>query len=126
MRQKANTATLNRPFHMVLNGLGLVLSFSCLWLSACGEPKSTASNPPKLYTLHGTVLSLNPKDHTATIQGDAIPGWMDAMTMDYPVKKTQDWLALRPKEIITATVEVRDMGYAIRDVKPAGTAEQPK
>jgi hypothetical protein len=27
---------------------------------------------------------------------------------------------------ITATVEVRDMNYAIRDIKPADTAEQRK
>jgi hypothetical protein len=34
------------------------------------------TRPAKRYTLHGQVLALNAKDHTATIAGEAIPGWM--------------------------------------------------
>jgi Cu/Ag efflux protein CusF len=100
---------------------------SCLWLSGCGGGKSSDSNPPKLYTLHGAVLSLNAKYHTATIKGEEIPGWMGAMTIDYPVKDAKDWQALRPNELISATIEVRDAGYTIRDVKPLEkSTEVPK
>lgn len=58
------------------------------------------------------------KGYKARIKGEKIPAWMDAMTMDYPVKDAKDWQALRPNEVISATVEVRDTDYATRDVKP--------
>lgn len=96
-----------------------------LGLTACAGSKADLP-PPKLYTLHGTVLRLDSKDRTATIKGDPIPGWMEAMTMDYPVKDEKAWKALRPNEVITATVEVRETEYAIYDVKAEQAAEQPE
>jgi Copper binding periplasmic protein CusF len=91
------------------------------------------TRPAKRYTLHGKVLRLNAQDHTATIQGEAIPGWMGAMTMPYPVKHEQDWQALRLQEVITATVEVQEEGdYALSDVQAgrppeaAGKAERAR
>jgi hypothetical protein len=80
--------------------------------------ESSAARPPKLYTLHGRVLALNAQDHTATIQGEAMAGWMGAMTMKYPVKPGKDWQALRVQQVMTATVEVREEGdYALSNVQ---------
>jgi len=80
--------------------------------------KSEAASPSKRYTLHGRVLAVNAQDRTATIAGEAIPGWMGPMTMKYPVKNAQDWEALRPEQVITATVEVGEGGdYALSEVK---------
>jgi hypothetical protein len=79
---------------------------------------SEATSPAKRYTLHGQVVSVNAKNHTATIAGEAIPGWMGAMTMPYPVKNEKDWQALRPQQVMTATVEVHEEGdYALVDVQ---------
>jgi protein SCO1/2 len=91
---------------------------------------AAATSPAKHYTLHGKVLALHAKDHTATIQGEAIPGWMGAMTMPYPVPHEQDWQALRVQQVMTATVEVHEEGdYALVEVQagrsPEATADHP-
>src|SRR3954452_15615424 len=85
---------------------------------------ATPATPAKRYTLHGQVLALNAKDHTATIAGEAIPGWMGAMTMPYPVKHEQDWQALRVQQVMTATVEVQaEGGYTLSEVQNGNQPE---
>ncbi|MBV8895070.1 MAG: copper-binding protein, partial [Acidobacteriaceae bacterium] len=56
------------------------------------------------YTLTGTIVSLNAKAQTASIDAAAVPGFMEAMTMDYPVKSKSDFDALHPGEKIQATL----------------------
>ncbi len=90
-----------------------------LLLAGCRQQKPAESTPGKQYTLTGTVLSVDAKEHTAKIKGDAIPGWMDAMTMDYPVQSGKAWDNLHPNERIRATLDVHDADYKIIDVKPA-------
>ena len=85
--------------------------------SAKAIPAAPAT-PAKRYTLHGRVLAINAKGHSATIAGEAIPGWMGAMTMKYPVPNEKDLQALRAEQRVTATVEVRDDGdYSLSNVK---------
>lgn len=98
----------------------LVLS---LLLAGCQQPKPAESTPGKHYTLTGTVLRVDAKEHTAKIKGDAIPGWMEAMTMDYPVQSGKAWDNLHPNEKIRATLDVHDADYKIIDVQPAAVAQ---
>jgi protein SCO1/2 len=42
--------------------------------------------PAKIYKLHGKVISIDKLGRQLIIDHDAIPGFMDAMTMPYPVK----------------------------------------
>ena len=42
--------------------------------------------PAKIYKLHGKVISIDKLGHQLIIDHDAIPGFMDAMTMPYSVK----------------------------------------
>jgi len=58
------------------------------------------------YTLIGKVISVNPKDQTASIDAAAVPGFMEAMTMDYPIKSKAEFDALKRGEIIKATLNV--------------------
>lgn len=58
------------------------------------------------YTLTGTVVSLNAKGQTVSIDAAAVPGFMEAMTMDYPVRSKSEFDALHPGEKITATLNV--------------------
>lgn len=93
------------------------LSLTCtstvvLLCGACAQKEQ-----PKLYTLHGTVLKLDRETNVATIKGDKIPGWMAAMTMEYPVQDRNQYLALHAGEKITATVNVSSEGYWLTDVK---------
>jgi protein SCO1/2 len=58
------------------------------------------------YTLTGTIVSVNPHDQTASIDAAAVPGFMEAMTMQYPIKSRSDFDALHPGEKIKATLNV--------------------
>jgi Cu/Ag efflux protein CusF len=87
-----------------------------LILSACGKtPQAVAAQH---YPLTGKVISLNPKEQTATIAAAAIPNFMEAMTMEYPVKAKSDFDVLRVGASIAGTVNVSDAGgYDLSAIK---------
>jgi Cu/Ag efflux protein CusF len=92
-----------------------------LFLSACGQ--SPQAGGVKHYHVTGKVVSVNPKDQTATVAAAAIPNFMEAMTMEYPVKSKSDFAVLRVGESIEATVNVADAGgYDLSGIKaqPSG------
>ena len=83
---------------------------------ACGQ---RSSDPERHYNLTGKVVSLDKQRQTATVDAAAIPNYMEAMTMEYPVKSKSDFDALRVGEEIRATVDVKsDDSYALADIKP--------
>lgn len=84
---------------------------AALALSACARPE------PKRYQLNGVVVSLDQKARTATIKHERIDGWMEAMTMEFPVKNDADWQKLKPGVPIQATVFVTGESYYIGDVR---------
>ena len=63
------------------------------------------------------VLRLNPNENLASVRTEKIAGWMDGMTMEYPVEDKKQYLSLRPGEKITVTVNVTGEGYWLTDVK---------
>jgi len=86
-------------------------------LAACSKQA-----PEKRYTLTGDVLRLDPNARMATIKGDRIQGWMEAMTMDYPVKDKAEFAKLHEADRITATVFVGESGYHIGEIRVVGKA----
>ncbi|MDQ6676229.1 MAG: copper-binding protein [Acidobacteriota bacterium] len=66
------------------------------------------------YTLHGKIESVDVAGKTATIHNEKIEGWMEPMTMEYPVP---DPAKLHPGDAITATVVVSDLNYHLEDIK---------
>jgi Cu/Ag efflux protein CusF len=94
-----------------------ILIVAILFLGACAR-KQESAEPARHYTLTGRILALNIKDQTATVDAAAIPGFMEAMTMEYPIKSKADFDKLHTGEKITATVEVRDGGlYDLSNVQ---------
>jgi len=87
----------------------------CLVLSlACSEnSQPTATAPPqvtsqsKRYHLTGRVVSTDKRGSSVTIDGDAIPDFMAAMTMPYTVKDLTLLDKLTPGDKITADVVVK-------------------
>ena len=73
--------------------------------------------PVERYSLDGVVQSLDAANHTATIKHHEIKGFMDAMTMEFPVKDRQEFATLRKGEAITATVFVQDTTFWIGEIK---------
>jgi Cu/Ag efflux protein CusF len=82
--------------------------------------------PEKRYTLTGDIVGVDPKTRMAMIKGDKIEGWMEAMTMEYPVKDSSEFAKLAAGDRITATVFVGEANYHIGDIKVTGKAGTPK
>ena len=60
----------------------------------------------KVYKLRGKVVSTNPKTGEVTIDGEDIPGFMEAMTMPYKLKDPSIMSELHPGDRITADILV--------------------
>jgi Cu/Ag efflux protein CusF len=87
--------------------LALLLAF----LAGCAKQP-----PEKRYTMHGEIRALDPAGKTATIKAGKISGWMEAMTMEYPVKPDADFAKLHVGDQIDATVVVNDLKYYVTGV----------
>ena len=95
-----------------------LVAIASLALSACSQkPPDT---PPKEFSLHGQVLKVDSAGQLVTVKGDKIEGWMDAMTMEYPVKDKNDLAKLKAGETIRAKVLVQGTDYWL-----AGINEEP-
>jgi protein SCO1/2 len=62
---------------------------------------------PKHYSLRGQVLTKDLDTKQLTVNGDAIPGFMAAMAMPYPVKDLQGLTDVQPGDKVTADVVVQ-------------------
>lgn len=92
---------------------------------ACSHARPELTGPQRHYTLTGKIVSLDPKAQTANIDAAAIPNYMDAMAMDYPVDSKAEFETLHVGDRITATLNVSASGdeYNISNIhkQPAGT-----
>ena len=64
--------------------------------------------PAKRYHLTGRVVAIDPRAKMANIDADAIPGFMEAMTMPYQVKPPEELTKLSAGDRITADVVVQN------------------
>jgi len=85
-----------------------------LVLAGCGVKEQ-----PKRYAMHGRVKALDPATKTATIDAGKIGDWMEAMTMEYPVKPDVEFAKLHPGDSIDATVVVTGDKYYVTGVRVA-------
>ena len=88
-----------------------------LTLCAC-KRHSESALPEKHYSLSGKIIALNAKNQTATVDAAAVPGFMDAMTMEYPIKSKAEFGALQVGDKINASVDVQDDGlYSLSHIQ---------
>ncbi len=69
-----------------------LILFSFLLFTACSNsPQTEEVSPDKLkrYELKGKVLSFNKETKIASIEHEEIPGYMEAMTMDFEIRKPE-------------------------------------
>ena len=83
-----------------------------LTLCACNSAPAARRLP-----MHGEVKALDATSKTATIAAGKIEGWMEAMTMEYPVKPDAEFQKLHVGDKIDATVVVQDPAYYVTDIK---------
>ncbi len=99
-----------------------------LMLAACQQATvqpEAKDEPIKQYPMHGEILSLDTQDKTAHIKAGKIDGWMEAMTMEYPIKDQAEFNKLHTGENINATVFVQGNSYWVggiqEDTAPASS-----
>ncbi|MFM9905581.1 MAG: SCO family protein [Pyrinomonadaceae bacterium] len=80
----------------------------CIFLlSACKSgANTTPSASAKRYTLKGSVLSVDRTAKKATIDHEAVEGYMGAMTMEFPIHADWVWDDLKPGSQIRAELVV--------------------
>jgi protein SCO1/2 len=84
----------------------LILSIAML-LSACQPAASTSnSSTAKRYPFVGKVVSVNKAAKKATISHEDIPGYMGAMTMEFPIHEDWVWNDLTPGSEVHADLVV--------------------
>ena len=88
------------------------LLFMLLMLAGCAE-----KTPVKRYPMTGEIKALDASAHSASIAAGKIGDWMEAMTMDYPVKPDAEFQKLHVGDRIEATVVVTDPDYYVTDIK---------
>jgi Cu/Ag efflux protein CusF len=95
-----------------------VLPVLLLGILAGCSPGTQTAQAERHYALSGKVVALDPKSRTATVDASAIPNFMDAMTMDYPVKSKADFSKLHVGDRIKASVNVAgDGGYDLSNIQ---------
>ena len=85
---------------------------AALVLAGCGS----TGNGEKRYQFDATILALDATNKTATLQAGKIGDWMDAMTMEYPIKPDSEFAKLHVGDKIHATAVVKDPAYYVTDI----------
>jgi protein SCO1 len=103
--------TIHRPSRAALL---LCVTFCALFAAACG---SRSASGGKRYHLTGKVLSVAKEEGSANVDADAIPGFMSAMAMPYPIPDEKALAGLSPGDEISADVVVTGDGkYHLENV----------
>ena len=92
-----------------------------LALAGCG-----AKIQSKRYAMEGEVKALDPAAKSATIAAGKIGDWMEAMTMEYPVKPDAEFQKLHAGDRIQATVVVDGDQYYVTEIKILPAPPSPK
>lgn len=82
---------------------------SIFLFTTCSAPPKEAPKDPanvKRYELRGRIVSVDRQNKTASIDHDEIPGFMDSMTMDFPIKEDHVFEELKPGVEIQAELVV--------------------
>ncbi|HEY0795387.1 MAG TPA: SCO family protein [Acidisarcina sp.] len=77
---------------------------------------SSHDSSGKRYTVKGKVLSTDASRGEVTIDGEAIPGFMEAMTMPYRLKDPSIISELHPGDQITAALLVNDLDDRLDEI----------
>jgi protein SCO1/2 len=86
-------------------------------LVACSSSAPPPDSSEKRYPIRGEVIRLEESTKVAVVKHEEIPGFMEAMTMGFPVPEEPEWKKLRVGLRFTGTVVDKREGFHITDVK---------
>jgi protein SCO1/2 len=115
------------------SSITIVLLVLLVLLSAVSCNKSTVQKPGpevsqssgKRYHLKGKVVSIDKQGKMVNVDSEAIPGFMEAMTMPYQVKPESELDKLSPGDAVTADVVVEDERAWLENVAVTGHSATP-
>jgi len=98
-------------------GPGLVLAVAVVLGSGCREA-GVGEEPAMRYRLEGRVVSVDAGGRTLTVAHEDIPGFMPAMTMEFPVREKEAVLLpnVAPGDEVSATLAVGRSRHWIEDL----------
>lgn len=82
--------------------------FCCVLVIAAG---CSHREQARQFPFRGTVVAIDPNAKVASIHNEDVPGWMTAMTMEYPIENAAEFQSLHPGDKIEATVNVTPDRY---------------
>ncbi len=77
-----------------------------------------AAPQKKSYTFHGKVETVDKAAKNISVYNEKIEGWIEAMSMVYPLDDSTILDKLKPGDLITATVY--DGDYSLHNIKVVG------
>jgi len=107
---------------------GSALCALVLVLTACNHKQSSPAKAER-YSFTGRIVTIDAQDQSADIDGDKIPGYMDAMTMSYKIKPPSALNQLAPGDSISAELvqtqpdedeHAEPINYWLENVKVTG------
>src|SRR6266567_5517959 len=73
----------------------------------------SAASADQRYSVKGLILKLDPASKTMIVSADAVPGFMEAMTMPFSVRDSKELDGLKPGTMIDFTLVVeKDSSHA--------------
>ena len=103
----------------------IVVATVFLGLSACDKSPQNGLAEGKQYPLKGTIVSIDKPNASMVVNGEAIPGFMEAMAMPYKVKSANELDPLAVGDSIAATLVHENDEYFVRDISVAAHAAAP-
>jgi Cu/Ag efflux protein CusF len=95
----------------------LLLPAGCQQATLTAVKEEARDEPVKQYAMHGEVLRLDAQGKIAAIKAGKIGDWMEAMTMEYPVKEQPEFDKLHVGDKVDATVYVQGNSYWIAGIQ---------
>jgi protein SCO1/2 len=93
-----------------------LLTLLAITAVSCNSPSTRRASPSKRFHLKGKVVSIDQRANMANVDSEAIPGFMDAMTMPYRVKPEGELGRLRAGDAIAADLLVEDDGAWLENI----------
>lgn len=95
--------------------------FAPVLIAACankGGGRFEFGEPKNRYQMRGKAVILNPAERTVKVQHEKIEGWMEAMTMDFPVPDEKEFAKLKVGATFRATVLTNDLFFWLTEIRP--------
>lgn len=86
--------------------LSIALLTACAFTVGCSHSTEVLGRNTQTFQMKGTVLASDPATGMITLQHDAVPGFMDAMTMPYKLDRPEIARELHPGDVIRARLLV--------------------